>query len=84
MWGHSYEFQLNNNWNMIEEFCKKISDSNDLWFATNIEIYDYVMAQRNLKISADNKIIYNPSFESVWVMVNGEPLEVKGGKIVTL
>ena len=84
VWGHSFEFQLNNNWHMIEELCKKLSDSDELWFATNIEIYDYVMAQRKLKISADNRIIYNPSYNSVWIMVDGEPCEIQGGETVLL
>ena len=29
--------------------------------------YNYVMAQRNLRISADESMIYNPSNVAVWV-----------------
>ena len=61
-----------------------MSECDDVWFATNIEIYDYVTAQRNLKISVDNKIIYNPSFQSVWIIVDGESCEIKGGELVRL
>ena len=36
VWGHSYEFPKDNNWNVIEEFCEKIGNRADIWYATNI------------------------------------------------
>lgn len=84
VWGHSFEFDRNKNWDLIEAFCKIMSNCKDVWFATNIEIYDYVTAQRSLKISVDNKLIYNPSYQSVWIMIDGECCEVKGGKLLRL
>ncbi len=84
IWGHAYEFDNNNNWDLIEEACKRVSGHEHVWYATNIEVYDYIMAQRSLHISADNKIIYNPSAISVWVVADGEPLEIKSGETVTL
>ena len=41
LWGHSYEFENNGNWNVIEKFCEKISKTDNIWCATNSEIYDY-------------------------------------------
>lgn len=38
IWGHSYEFDLDNNWDMMEEFCKLISNRNDIFYGTNSEI----------------------------------------------
>jgi len=84
IWGHSYEFNDNNNWEVIEEFCKIFSEEDDIWFATNIEIYDYIKAQRNLKISADNTVVYNPSFQAVWISVEGEIYKVNGGETIKL
>ena len=84
VWGHSYEFNDNNNWDLIEDFCRIFAEQDDIWFATNIEIYDYVNAQRNLKISADNTVVYNPSFETVWFTVEGEIYKVKGGETIKL
>lgn len=40
LWGHSYEFDENNNWDLIEAFFQKVSRRDDIWYATNIEIYD--------------------------------------------
>ena len=38
IWGHSYEFSKDNNWERIEEICEKLSGRDDTWYATNIEI----------------------------------------------
>ena len=42
LWGHSYEFEDNNNWDVIENFAKALGRKEDVWYATNGEIYDYV------------------------------------------
>ena len=81
IWGHSYEFANNDNWQMIEEFCAAASGHENVWYATNIEIYDYLMAQRRLTLSADRTMAYNPSAVSVWVGVDGTPVECKPGVV---
>jgi peptidoglycan/xylan/chitin deacetylase (PgdA/CDA1 family) len=80
VWGHSYEFDVEENWELIEEFSKLISNRCDIWYATNIEIIDYIKALKNLKISAENSIIYNPNSISLWVSVNGESIEIVSGE----
>ncbi|MBN2297965.1 MAG: polysaccharide deacetylase family protein [Deltaproteobacteria bacterium] len=42
VWGHSYEFNDRNNWNIMKDFCSEISRDSSIWFATNIEIHDHV------------------------------------------
>ena len=37
-----------------------------MWYATNIEIVDYVNALRGLKFSADSTMVYNPSAVDVY------------------
>ncbi len=66
VWGHSYEFSRQDNWDVIEEFCKLVGGRDDIWYATNIEIYDYIKAQRSLIVSVDGKTVYNPSGQEVW------------------
>lgn len=82
IWGHSYEFDRMNNWDLAEKICSSISNLDDVWYATNIEIYDYVTAMRALTVSTDGKKIYNPSGISVWVSVNGESIEIPPAKTV--
>lgn len=31
VWGHSYEFDVNNNWERIEEFCKMLGGRDDIF-----------------------------------------------------
>lgn len=51
-----------------------------VWYATNIEIYDYVKATCELEISAERKYIFNPSRLPVWVTVNDRVVEVMPGE----
>ena len=67
LWGHSYEFESNDNWNVIEEFSKFMSGREDLWYATNIEIYEYVEAYRALVFSADGTVIKNPTATTLYL-----------------
>ncbi len=39
LWGHSYEFKLNNNWELIESFCRNIANRKDIFYGSNSEIY---------------------------------------------
>ena len=83
IWGHSYEFDAehNNDLYKMEDFCKKASNLDPTWYATNIEICEYVNAVRNLEISAERKYIFNPSRLSVWVTVNDQRVaEIRPGE----
>ena len=37
LWGHSYEFAVDNNWQVIEDFCRLISGKDDIYYATNAQ-----------------------------------------------
>lgn len=84
VWGHSFEFDRQNTWDMMEEFCKKISGHDSIWYATNIEIKDYVTAARSLILSADNSIIYNPTAIDVYMINNGKVILIKKGETVKI
>ena len=86
IWGHSYEFpQVEGAWERMEEFCKKASEHSDkIWFATNIEIYDYIMALKTLKISADKTMVYNPTNIDVWIAADECPVKIPAGETVKL
>lgn len=84
VWGHSYEFDRENNWELMEEFCKTVSGDETVWYATNIEIMDYIKAMRGLKFSVDKKTIYNPAAIPVWVGVDGEAFQIEAGKVVSI
>ena len=84
IWGHSFEFKTEEDWAMMEEICKKISGHESVWYATNIEIYDYIMAQKALQISVNEDIIHNPSAIEVWFEKDGKVYSVKGGETIKI
>ena len=85
VWGHGHEFANNDNWNVIEEFCEYMGGREDIWYATNIEIIDYMEAAKRLQFTANGEAVYNPSALSVWLRVNDKHhVEIKGGEFVDL
>lgn len=80
VWGHSFEFPRDNNWEMMEEFCSMVGGREDIWYATNIEIVDYMKAAKNLKFTIDGDLVYNPSAISVWISVDGRTERIAGGE----
>lgn len=79
LWGHSYEFDTNHNWDLIEEFCKRASGWEDVWYATNIEVCDYLRAVRSLHFSVEKNLVYNPAAVAVWIEVEGEGVKINPG-----
>lgn len=67
LWGHSYEFDNNDNWKVIEEFAAYVGGRENIWYATNGEIYEYVRAFDDLQFSADGTKVYNPSAIDVFI-----------------
>ena len=80
LWGHSYEFEEADNWNVIEEFAAYIGGKEDIWYANNIDIYDYVKAYESLIYSVDASLVTNPSAKTVWVQRNKVIYEIAPGE----
>ncbi len=38
VWGHSYEFDVDKNWDVIENFCAFMSGRDDIFYGTNSEV----------------------------------------------
>lgn len=84
LWGHSYEFEEKNNWEVIENFFKLVSGDKGTWFATNIQIYEYMEAAKQLRFSADGRMIYNPTQITIWYVEKGENHSIEPGATVCL
>jgi len=74
--GHSYEFDSADKWKLIEDFCAKMGGREEIWYATNIEIADYIHAMRAVQVSVDGDILTNHTAISIWCSVweGGKPL----------
>ncbi|MBW4083730.1 polysaccharide deacetylase family protein [Paenibacillus sp. S150] len=84
VWGHSYEFNDNNNWEELEQFGSLMGGHQDIWYATNIEIADYLSAVRGLRFSASQAIVYNPSALEVWFTAEDQARQIPAGATVQL
>ena len=71
VWGHSYEFDNDNNWNLIETLFERCHKNPDIWFATNMEIYNYVEDFKRLVFSADGSIVHNPTRTDLYANLDG-------------
>ncbi len=80
IWGHSYEFDDDNNWEVIESFAKGVAGNKEIWFATNGEIYEYAKAYESLVFSLDGERVYNPSARDVWIEIRGKVYKIESGK----
>ena len=84
LWGHSYEFNDKNNWHVIERFAERMGGHEDIWYATNIEIYDYLAAFRALEFSMDETTVYNPTATDVYLFVHGRRTVALAGAVTKL
>jgi len=85
LWGHTYEFDDDNNWHVIEDFIEKMKGHEDIWYATNMEVYQAWKDFQNLECSADGSRICNPSLRPVWFSTfKGETYELKPGETIEI
>ena len=82
VWGHSFEFNKDNNWQVMEELCEYIHGRDDVWYATCGEIFDYVRAFNSLRVSADGTIFHNPSAHTLYMHDFGKNIVIAPGETV--
>lgn len=84
IWGHSHDLKTEENWAYIEKVISTLALNPKIWYATNIEIVRYVNAQKQLEISADETMFFNPTAIDVWVVKDREIiLKIPAGESIT-
>lgn len=73
--GHSYDLDIENMWDKIENIFKEISADNDILPMTTINIIHYLKAMDNAEIT--DECIKNNSNISLWYSIDGATLEIK-------
>lgn len=84
LWGHSYEFEAHNNWEVIEEFCKYIGGREDIWYATNMEVYEYVEDFKRLRFNVNMDTCVNPTARDIWFQYGETMYMVPAGEIISI
>ena len=83
-WGHSYELVVEDeskNWTMLENVISKLANEN-IWFATNGDVYRYSEALAKAVVS-DTEIINNSDI-TLYYQVNGENIEIASGETYSI
>ena len=84
IWGHAYEFHDKNDWAGLERIFKPLSGHADVWYCTNIELFDYEAARQRMQIAANRATAFNPSALTVTLNVAGRLVDVLPGQLVRL
>ncbi len=66
---HSIDFERDQNWEDLVEFCEKFGNRPDFWYATMGEIFDYEDAVKQIRITEDSAT--NDSDVDLYVMIDG-------------
>jgi hypothetical protein len=84
LWGHSWEFEGEQNWSLIEKFAAAAGSDPEIWQATNYEIYEYSTAWRSLITTVAMTAIFNPTSVRVWFRADGELMSIEPGQMIQL
>lgn len=84
IWGHAFEFDRKDNWDLVDKICEKLGGHEDIWYATNIEICDYIKAYNSLVYSVDATRIYNPTVHTIWFETNKVLYSIKPGETIKI
>lgn len=84
VWGHTYTFEGENNWYIIEDFFKLVSGKDEVWYATNDEIFDYAEKFNMLECSANGHIISNPTDTEIWFLAGDSVRSIKPGETIKI
>ena len=77
---HSVDFENNSKWDDLAEFAKLYgSRPKDFWYASVGEIFAYADACELIKINESARSITNNSDVTVYLKVDGEPVELLSG-----
>ncbi|HIR76023.1 MAG TPA: polysaccharide deacetylase family protein [Candidatus Choladousia intestinipullorum] len=82
VWGHSYEFDVREDWGRMEQFLDRMAGQEDVWYAANIEICDYVNDAKRLRYSSSGEYISNPAAQDIWLSVGGKTVCIRSGATV--
>lgn len=85
LWGHAYEFDQHDNWQIMEQFAQYVARfAGDIWFASNGDISDYLLAWNRLQYSADGRLIRNSSALPLWLHADGRLHVIQPGQTLAL
>ena len=83
-WGHAYEFDQRSDWDVIERQLDRLGNHDDVWYATNIDVFDYIAAFKALDFTVDGRFVTNRSALDVCLRLGKKTLTVHAGETAEL
>ena len=84
LYGHSFEFANDHNWEVLENFCDFMKGRSDIWYASCIEIFDYIDASKALRYTSDCSVVQNPTAAEIWLQIGDRTATVRPGGTLNL
>ena len=76
--GHSYDLDVMDLWDTMEELCRRVSENNFVWAAAHIDILRYLRNMAKAKIT--DRYIHNESGGKLWFLVDGNVICLNPGE----
>ncbi len=76
IWGHSYEFAIDHNFELLDDICKILEMNDEIACMTNHEIYTYVNAANSLYYSRMTKEFINISDVDIYLVCDNKKIIV--------
>lgn len=81
IWGHAYDIDEKwGNYDEFDAFAQSMSGKDDIWYATNGEIYSYINAYNQMTVSVEADVISNPTATDLWFEYDGATYKVAAGE----
>ncbi|WP_235836360.1 polysaccharide deacetylase family protein [Enterococcus timonensis] len=80
VWGHSFEFGRDDNFELMEKFGQLVGGRKDTWYCTNLEFKRYMDASARLVFTVDGQQVYNPTNLDIWINIDGTVQKIAPGQ----
>lgn len=84
VWGHSYEFADADEAHTLEALFQPVAGFADVWYCTNIALFDYEAARQRLVVAANKRSVYNPSALAVTIKIDNTLRDIPAGATLAL
>ncbi|MDD4011607.1 MAG: polysaccharide deacetylase family protein [Sphaerochaetaceae bacterium] len=84
LWGHSYEAERDDSWSLLQGFADLVQGQDSIWYATNLQIIDYIESFRRLESSCDGMLLANPTSQDLFMISDDEPILIRSGQSIDL
>ena len=84
VWGHAYEFEDTDKWDVRENMARYVSGKSDVWYATNVEIFEYCQSFDKLIFNTERTMLFNPTYQTVYFERMGKNYKVNPGQSIDI